>query len=362
MLKTTLVVTALTSGLLLAGDVAMAQITVTPEHDAQELPLTYEWDKIFPMSENVEHQKVLFKNRYNITLAADLYIPKNKTDNIKFPAIIIAGPFGAVKEQVSGLYAQTMAERGFITLAFDPSWTGESGGMPRNIASPEVNTDDFSAAVDFLILQRFVDPDRIGILGICGWGGIALNAAAIDTRIKATVTSTMYDMSRLFTYGYNDSITPEQRYKAKVEINNQRTENVKRGTQQIFSPLPDTVLDDQPQFLQDYVNFYKTERGYHPRSVGSNEKWVNTMPLAFMNMPLLSFAHEIRTPVLLIHGEKAHSRYFSEDAFRKLTTKEKEIYIVSGANHTDLYDNSSGKIPFDKIESFLKKYLIRTDG
>lgn len=340
----------------------MANVTITPEKGAQSLPLTNRWDKIFPQSAQVDQQKVTFKNRYGITLAADLYTPKSMKSGDKLPAIVLAGPFGAVKEQVSGSYAQTLAERGFVPLAFDPSYTGESGGEPRNLASPEINTDDFSAAVDFLLLQNFVQDGQIGILGICGWGGMALNAAAIDTRIKAVATSTMYDMSRVFTYGYNDSTTPEQRHQARQQFNQNRTENARNGVNSTFAPLPDKTDASQPQFVQDYVNFYKTPRGFHPRTVGSSTAdsqngWVNSMPLAFMNMPLLSFADEIQVPVLLVHGENAHSRYFSEDAFKKLTVADKELYLVKGAKHTDLYDNQAGKIPYDKFEQFFKANL-----
>lgn len=340
----------------------MAQVTVTPEQGTQTLTLTSQWDKIFPQSNLVDHQKVVFKNRYGITLAADLYTPKSMKDGDSLPAVVVAGPFGAVKEQVSGLYAQTLAERGLVTLAFDPSYTGESGGEPRNLASPEINTDDFSAAVDFLMLQHFVKQGDIGILGVCGWGGMALNAAAVDTRIKAVATSTMYDMSRVFTYGYNDSTKPEQRRQARIQFNNSRTENARNGVNGTFAPLPDKIEPSQPQFVQDYVNFYKTKRGYHPRAVGSStaesqKGWVSSMPLAFINMPLLTFANEIQVPVLLVHGENAHSRYFSEDAFKKLTVANKELYLVKGAKHTDLYDNRAGKIPYDKFEQFFKANL-----
>ena len=287
--------------------------------EMEDLELTKEWDKIFPKSYKVNHSKVTFRNRYGITLAADMYTPKNI--NGKMAAIAISGPFGAVKEQASGLYAQTMAERGFLTIAFDPSYTGESGGTPRYVASPDINTEDFCAAVDFLSTHDDVDPERIGIIGICGWGGMALNAATIDTRIKATVTSTMYDMSRVNANGY-------------------------------FDPLP----DDVPWFVKDYHNYYKTDRGYHKRSLNSNGGWNKTSALSFINMPLLTYSDESRSAVLMIHGEKAHSRYFSEDAFKKLTGDNKELLILPGANHVDLYDNLS-VIPFDKIEHFFHKYL-----
>lgn len=344
----------------LLGANAMAQVQITPEKGAETLHLTPKWDKIFPQSNKVEHHKVVFKNRYGITLAADLYLPKGMKTGEKLAAIAVSGPFGAVKEQVSGLYAQTLAEHGFVTLAFDPSYTGESGGSPHNLASPEINTDDFSAAVDFLSLQNFVDADKIGILGICGWGGMALSAAAIDTRIKATATSTMYDMSRLFAYGYNDSVSADQRQQERIQYNKNRTQNAKNGVDSRFAPLPDKVDNSQPQFVQEYINFYKTKRGFHPRAVGSSSNadgWVSSMPLAFMNTHLLDFANEIQTPVLLVHGEKAHSLYFSKDAFKKLTGHNKELYIVPGANHTDLYDNRAGKIPYDKFEQFFKANL-----
>ncbi|UOO83049.1 alpha/beta hydrolase [Uruburuella testudinis] len=329
----------------------------TTGNPAMTLNLTQEWDKIFPQSNRVDHQKVQFKNRYGITLAADLYLPKNR-GNRKLPAIAVSGPFGAVKEQSSGLYAQTMAERGFITLAFDPSYTGESGGEPRNVASPDINTEDFSAAVDFLTTLSSVDAGRIGIIGICGWGGMALNAAAMDTRIKASVIATMYDMSRVMANGYNDSVTPEQRYQTRVQLNAQRTEDARSGT---IAPstnnLPEKLTGSEPKFVQDYFNFYKTPRGFHPRSVNSNGAWTATTPLSFMNMPLLSYTAEIRNPVLMVHGENAHSRYFGEDAFKKLTGNNKELLIIPGASHVDLYDNEAGKIPFDKFEQFFKANL-----
>ena len=314
--------------------------------------LTREWDKIFPKSPKVDHRKVTFKNRYGITLAADLYLPKNRGQG-KLAAIAVSGPFGAVKEQSSGLYAQTLAERGFATLAFDPSFLGESGGEVRNMASPDINTEDFSAAVDFLTTQADIDPERIGILGICGFGGFALNAAAMDTRVKATATSTMYDISRVSSNGYNDSVSVEQRYKMREQLNAQRTLDAKNGT---VAPgpahLPEKLNGDEPQFMADYFNFYKQPRGFHPRSVNSNGRWAGTEPLMFTNMPLLSYAAEIKNPVLIVHGEKAHSRYMSEDAFKKLTGNNKELLIVPGASHVDLYDNQAGKIPFDKFESF----------
>ncbi len=313
------------------------------------------WDKTFPKSDKVNIEKVHFKNRYGIKLTGDLYIPKSMPKD-KLAAIAISGPFGAVKEQVSGRYAQTLAERGFVTLAFDPSYTGESGGEPRDVASPDINTEDFSAAVDYLSNLKFVNPDRIGILGICGFGGFGLNAAAIDTRIKATVTVTMYDMTRVTAKGYFDSMDENARYELKEKLNKQRTEDFKNGTYAKSQGLPDKLTGDEPQFVKDYVAFYKTKRGFHKRSIGSNGGWNTTSSLSLINMPILAFSDEIRNPVLMIHGEKAHSRYFSEDAFKKLKGSNKELYIVPDANHTDLYDNLE-KIPFDKIEAFYKEYL-----
>ena len=322
------------------------------------LTLTNEWDKVFPQSDKVNHRKVTFHNRYGITLAADLYEPKDAQG--KLPAIAVSGPFGAVKEQSSGLYAQIMAERGFLTIAFDPSYTGESGGEPRYVASPDINTEDFCAAVDFLSVQDNVDPEKIGIIGICGWGGMAVNAAAIDTRIKATVASTMYDMSRIAANGYFDANTEDDRYNARVALNAQRTEDYKNGTYQLAGGVVDPLPDDAPYFVKDYYAYYKTERGYHPRSLNSNGGWNTTSSLSLMNMPLLAYASEIRSPVLLIHGEKAHSRYFSETAYEKLTSgayaDNKELMIIPDAVHTDLYDRTD-IIPFDKIETFFKDAL-----
>ncbi len=314
-----------------------------------------EWDKTFKKSNKVNVEKVSFKNRYGIKLVGDLYTPKKKSEK-KLPAVAVSGPFGAVKEQVSGRYAQTMAEKGFVALAFDPSYTGESGGKPRNVASPDINTEDFSAAVDFLSNQKNVNPERIGIIGICGFGGFGLNAAAIDTRIKATVTVTMYDMTRVTAKGYNDIIGEDARYEMKEQLNKQRTEDFKNGNYAKTQGLPDKLTGDEPQFVKDYVDFYKTKRGFHKRSIGSNSGWNTTSSLSLINMPILAYSHEIRNAVLMIHGEKAHSRYFSEDAFKKLKGKNKELFIVPGANHVDLYDNLE-KIPFDKIESFFNKYL-----
>ena len=318
------------------------------------LSLRPEWDKIFPKSDKVDHVKISFHNRYGISLAADLYKPKNHHG--KFAAIAVAGPYGAVKEQASGIYAQTMAERGFLTIAFDPSFTGESGGEPRFVGSPEINTEDFSAAVDYLSVREDVDPNRIGIIGVCGFGGMALNAAAIDTRIKATVTSTMYDMSRQLTYGYFDKTTVDERYEIRMQLNAQRTQDYKNTCNELMGGLPNQLPDNAPFFLIDYFDFYKTSRGYHPRSVNSNDGWTKTTPLSFMNMPLLTYADEIRNPVLMIHGSKAHSLYFSEDAFKKLKGDNKELMIIPDAVHTDLYDNPKF-IPFDKIQMFFTKYL-----
>lgn len=325
------------------------------------LKLTTEWDKVFPKSRDVNHRKVTFHNRYGIELAADLYEPKKITG--KLAAVAVSGPFGAVKEQSSGLSAQELAKRGFLTIAFDPSFTGESGGVNgvRNVASPDINTEDFSAAVDFLSNEKDVDPDRIGILGICGWGGMALNAAAMDTRIKATVVSTMYDMSRVMANGYFDydkdaETIKKERMANRRALNAQRTEDYRTGTYKRAGGVVDPLPADAPQFVKDYYAYYKTKRGYHPRSLNSNEGWNLTNALSFMNMPLLTYADEIESAVLVIHGEKAHSRYFGEDAFKKLKGDNKELMIIPGANHTDLYDNME-KIPFDKITSFFQKYL-----
>lgn len=313
------------------------------------------WDKIYPKSDKVNIEKVRFKTRYGITLAGDLYTPKNANTD-KLPAIAVSGPFGAVKEQASGLYAQTLAERGFVTLAFDPSYTGESSGEPRHVASPDINTEDFSAAVDFLSNQKSVDSGKIGIIGICGFGGMGLNAAAMDTRIKATVTSTMYDMSRVNANGYFDSMDEKARHELKQTLNKQRTEDFKNGTFAKGSGLPDKLTGEEPLFIKDYFGYYKTPRGFHKRSINSNDNWNMTSSLSFINMPILAYSNEIQSAVLLIHGEKAHSRYFSEDAFKKLKGSNKELLIVEGASHVDLYDNLE-KIPFDKIESFFKQNL-----
>lgn len=324
------------------------------------LKITQEWDKIFPKSEKVEHRKVTFQNRYGITLVGDLYTPKGISG--KTSAIAVSGPFGAVKEQSSGLYAQTLAERGFITLAFDPSYTGESSGEPRNMASPDINTEDFSAAVDFLGSLDCVDREKIGILGICGWGGFALNAAISDTRVKAVVTSTMYDMTRVMAKGYNDTLNAEARYQMKKSINEARWEASKNGYADLLPAnnlRKEQFTDETPQFIKEYSDFYTTKRGFHPRAVNSNPdgSWATTSNLSLINMPILQYASENRTPALLIHGEKAHSRYFSEDAFKALGNNDKELYIVPNATHVDLYDNQAGVIPYDKIDSFFKKHL-----
>lgn len=310
----------------------------------------------FPQSDKVEHQKVEFKNRYGITLVADMYKPKN-SDGKKLSAIAVSGPFGAVKEQTSGLYAQEMAERGFLTIAFDPSYTGESGGEPRYVASPDINTEDFSAAVDYLSTRDDVNPEQIGIIGICGWGGMALNAAAIDTRIKATVTSTMYDMSRVNANGYNDSMDADARYELRKQLNAQRTLDAKNGYYTRGGGVVDPLPADAPQFVKDYYDYYKTPRGYHERSLNSNDGWNITSSLSFINMPLLAYSDEIRNAVLMIHGENAHSRYFSEDAFKKLKGNNKELMIIDGASHVDLYDNKAGVIPYEKMADFFNENL-----
>ena len=315
------------------------------------------WDKVFPKSEKVDVKKVTFKNRFGIELVGDLYEPKEKSEG-KMAAIAVTGPFGAVKEQVSGLYAQTLAERGFVTLAFDPSFTGESGGNVRDVASPDINTDDISAAVDYLTTLPEVDENKIGIIGICGFGGFGLNAAAQDTRIKATVTSTMYDMTRVSAHGYNDSVSAEELYKMREDLNNQRTIDAKNGTYAKSAPLPnpEDLTDETPQFVRDYVNYYKTPLGFHPRSIGSNGAWNTTSTLSLITQPILAYSDTIKNPVLMIHGENAHSRYFSEDAFKKLTGDNKELMIIPNANHTDLYYKTD-VIPFDKMEKFFKDNL-----
>jgi fermentation-respiration switch protein FrsA (DUF1100 family) len=314
-----------------------------------------DWDKTFPKSEAVDHEKITFKNRYGITLSGDLYLPKNRGDR-RLPAIAVGGPFGAVKEQSSGLYAQTMAERGFITLAFDPSYTGESGGEPRNVASPDINTEDFSAAVDYIGLRPDVNRERIGVIGICGWGGMALNAAAADKRVKAVVASTMYDMTRVMSKGYNDSVTLEQRTQALEQMSRQRWADAEKGSPAYQPAYNATVSADSPQFMIDYHDYYGTPRGYHKRAVNSGNAWTQTTPLSFMNMPILSYIAEISPrPVLFIHGEKAHSRYFSETAFAA-AAEPKELMIIPGASHVDLYDRKD-VIPFDRITEFFGQYL-----
>ena len=354
----------LVAGILLGMTAIAGNALATPNStsennilkESKEMKLEQKWDKTFAKSENIDHKKVTFRNRYGITLAGDLYIPKNAAG--KLAAIAVSGPFGAVKEQASGRYAQTMAERGFLTLAFDPSYTGESGGEPRNVASPDINTEDFSAAVDFLATLNNVDPNRIGIIGICGFGGMGLNAAAMDTRIRATVASTMYDMSRVNANGYFDAMNADARHEVRKQLNEQRTRDAQSGT---FAPsqagLPDALRGDEPQFVKDYFDYYKTKRGFHPRSINSNGAWNATSSLSFMTMPILAYAGEIRNAVLLIHGEKAHSRYFSEDAFKKLTGDNKELVIIPNANHTDLYDKMD-VIPFDKIDASFKTNLL----
>ena len=328
----------------------------------EELNLTQEWDKTFPKSEKVDHSKVTFVNRYGITLAADMYIPKNAEGRL--PAIAVSGPFGAVKEQCSGLYAQTMAERGFLTIAFDPSCTGESGGQPRYMASPDINTEDFMAAVDFLSLCDLVDPERIGIIGICGWGGMAVNVAALDTRIKATAASTMYDMTRVNAKGYFDAEDSEEaRYAKKTAICAQRLVDYQAGEYALGGGVVDPLPEDAPFFVKDYHDYYKTRRGYHPRSLNSNGGWNVVGCESFMNQPILQYSNEIRSAVLILHGEKAHSCYFSRDAYANMVkeskyTDNKELLIIPDAVHTDLYDGG-GKdaIPFDKLQSFFETYL-----
>lgn len=320
----------------------------------ETLNLTREWDKTFPQSDKVRHRKVTFRNRYGITLAADLYEPREYRG--KLAAIAVSGPFGAVKEQASGLYAQTLAERGFLTLAFDPSYTGESGGEPRNVASPDINTEDFSAAVDYLSTRDDTDPGRIGIIGICGWGGFAINAAAMDTRIRATVASTMYDMSRVTARGYFDAMDADARYELRRRLNAQRTEDARRGSATRAGGVVDPLPDDAPPFVRDYYDYYKTPRGYHPRSLNSNDGWNVTSALSFLNMPILAYGGEIRSAVLVVHGGEAHSRYFGEDAFRSLKGENKELLIVPGASHTDLYDRTD-VIPFDALERFFNRHL-----
>ena len=357
---------------LLAAIVLAACTNKTNDNQPNEkdmnttLTLTQEWDKVFPQSDKVDHSKVTFRNRYGIELAADMYTPRGASDPL--PAIAVCGPFGAVKEQCSGLYAQHMAERGFLTIAFDPSFTGESGGEPRRMASPDINTEDFLAAVDFLSVQDNVDAGRIGIIGICGWGGMAVNAAAIDPRIRATVASTMYDMSKVNVEGYFKSEdTPQQRQEKRKALAAQRTEDFRNGSYKRAGGVVDPLPDDAPWFVKEYHAYYKTPRGYHERSGNSNDGWNVVGCQSFLNQPLLAWAHEIENPVLLIHGEKAHSRYFSEYAFEKMTGKHvegesakegnKELLIIPGATHVDLYDDVAGVIPYDQMETFFRESL-----
>ncbi|MBN3182133.1 alpha/beta hydrolase [Pectobacterium brasiliense] len=369
--------TAIASALLLS--VALTGVsTMTYAQNAnpnQPVSMVTQWDKTFAQSNNVDHRKVTFQNRYGITLVGDLYIPKNRGDR-KLAAIAVSGPFGAVKEQSSGLYAQTLAEQGFITLAFDPSYTGESGGQPRNVASPDINTEDFSAAVDFLGLQKEVDRNRIGLLGICGWGGMALNAAAVDTRVKAVATSVMYDMSRAMGHGVGDGkdrYTTADRRAVLQYLSEQRWKDAESGTfatggHDLYVDkdgkvtaasriLPEALPENPHPVLKEFFDYYRVSRGFHERSVNSTSAWKATMPLSFMNMPLLSYASEITIPTLVVTGEQAHSRYFAEDAYKLVGSKRKELVVIPGANHVDLYDNQAGKIPFEKFEQFFKTSL-----
>lgn len=337
-----------------AGLVTLGALSIPTISSAKAPNMTQDWDKTFLRSNAVDHQKVSFKNRYGVTLVADLYLPKDRGTG-KLAAIVVSGPFGAVKEQSSGLYAQTMAERGFATLAFDPSYTGESGGEPRNIASPDINTEDFSAAVDFIGLRPEIDRERIGVIGICGWGGMALSTAAIDKRIKAVVASTMYDMTRVISKGYNDSVTPQQRAETLEQLSNQRWDDAAKGIP-AYGPVSLELKGGEPEFVVQYAAYYKTKRGFHPRAVNSNAAWTLTTPLSFMNLPILTYIAEIAPrPVLLIHGEKAHSRYFSETAYAA-AAEPKELMIIPGATHTDLYDQVD-IIPFGKLTAFFKQHL-----
>lgn len=331
-----------------------ASIFTMSNADAQTLNMTQDWDKVFPKSDRVDHEKVSFTNRYGITLAADLYLPKNRGSQ-RHAAIVVGGPFGAVKEQSSGLYAQTMAERGFVTIAFDPSFTGESGGEPRNVASPDINTEDFSAAVDYIGLRPEVDRERIGVIGVCGWGGMALNAVAVDKRVKAVVASTMYDMTRVMSKGYNDSVTLEQRTQTLEQLSRQRWVDAEKGTP-AFQPAYNVLKGGEAQFLVDYHDYYMTPRGYHKRAVNSGNAWTITTPLSFMNMPILTYIKEIAPrPVLFVHGEKAHSLYFAQTAYAN-AAEPKELMIIPGASHTDLYDKAKF-IPYDKLQSFFDQHL-----
>ncbi|WP_111910012.1 alpha/beta hydrolase [Aeromonas media] len=371
--KLTAIASALLLGAALTGVSTMSHAqTANP---TEPVSMVTQWDKTFAQSDKVEHRKVSFKNRYGITLVADLYLPKN-WGNAKLAAIALGGPFGAVKEQSSGLYAQTLAERGFVTLAFDPSYTGESGGQPRDVASPDINTEDFSAAVDFLGLQGEVDRTRIGLLGICGWGGMALNAAAADTRVKAVATSVMYDMSRAMGHGVGDGkdrYTTADRRAILKHLNEQRWQDAESGSfahsnhdlyvdqkgkvTAASRTLPEALPDNPHPVLKEFFDYYRVPRGFHARSVNSNGAWTTTMPLSFMNMPLLSYASEITIPTLVVTGENAHSRYFAEDAFKAVGSQQKELVVVPGANHVDLYDNVAGKIPFGQFEQFFKTNL-----
>ncbi|MNG89810.1 Alpha/beta hydrolase family protein [compost metagenome] len=371
--KLTAIASALLLGAALTGVSTMSHAQNT--HPTEPVSMVTQWDKTFAQSDKVEHRKVSFKNRYGITLVADLYLPKSR-GNARLAAIALSGPFGAVKEQSSGLYAQTLAERGFVTLAFDPSYTGESGGQPRDVASPDINTEDFSAAVDFLGLQQEVDRNRIGLLGICGWGGMALNAAAADTRVKAVATSVMYDMSRAMGHGVGDGkdrYTTADRRAILKHLNEQRWQDAESGSfahsnHDLYvdqkgnvtaanRTLPEALPDNPHPVLKEFFDYYRVPRGFHARSVNSNGAWTTTMPLSFMNMPLLSYAGEINIPALIVTGEHAHSRYFAEDAFKAVGSQQKELVVVPGANHVDLYDNEAGKIPFGRFEQFFKTNL-----
>ncbi|WP_279462891.1 alpha/beta hydrolase [Aeromonas veronii] len=368
--KLTAIASTLLLGAALTGVSTLSHAQTT--NPTEPVSMVTQWDKTFTQSDKVDHRKVTFKNRYGITLVADLYLPINRGD-AKLAAIALSGPFGAVKEQSSGLYAQTLAERGFVTLAFDPSYTGESGGQPRDVASPDINTEDFSAAVDFLGLQKEVDRNRIGLLGICGWGGMALNAAAGDTRIKAVATSVMYDMSRAMGHGVGDGkdrYSTADRRAVLAYLNEQRWKDAESGTYAHSNhdlyvddkgnvtaaarTLPEVLPENPHPVLKEFFDYYRVPRGFHARSVNSNGAWITTMPLSFMNMPLLSYASEISIPTLIVTGEQAHSRYFAEDAFKAVGSKQKELVVVPGANHVDLYDNQAGKIPFAKFEQFFK--------
>ncbi|AMQ42770.1 hypothetical protein AMS64_10515 [Aeromonas veronii] len=368
--KLTAIASTLLLGAALTGVSTLSHAQTT--NPTEPVSMVTQWDKTFTQSDKVDHRKVTFKNRYGITLVADLYLPKNRGD-AKLAAIALSGPFGAVKEQSSGLYAQTLAERGFVTLAFDPSYTGESGGQPRDVASPDINTEDFSAAVDFLGLQKEVDRNRIGLLGICGWGGMALNAAAGDTRIKAVATSVMYDMSRAMGHGVGDGkdrYSTADRRAVLAYLNEQRWKDAESGTYAHSNhdlyvddkgnvtaaarTLPEVLPENPHPVLKEFFDYYRVPRGFHARSVNSNGAWTTTMPQSFMNMPLLSYASEISIPTLIVTGEQAHSRYFAEDAFKAVGSKQKELVVVPGANHVDLYDNQAGKIPFAKFEQFFK--------